>query len=77
MSEVKEIVVAVTNFLEKAMSAWEVFISTRQEAYNRAQDKRKNRAINCAEDIIFRIRSLQIEDKELDKLIRIFFKYNN
>ena len=77
MSEVKEIIVAVVGFLDRAFDAWKSFIETRQEAYNRKMDKQKRKAIDYGEKIILRLKELNIEDKELDKLIDKFFKYNN
>lgn len=77
MSEVKEIVVAITGFLNQAFSAWEKYIETRQEAYNRKQDKRMRKCIDYAEQYIIYNSSFNKEDKELIKLKTKFFKLNN
>ena len=77
MSQTKEIIVAITGFLNKAFDAWKSYIDTRQQAYIREMDKSKRKAIDYAERIILVIKEKGIEDKELDKLIDKFFKYNN
>ena len=39
--------------VKEGLSLWKVFISTRQEAYYRQQDKKQIKAIECAEKYIF------------------------
>lgn len=77
MSQTKAVVIAIVSFLDKAADAWQSYIDTRQEAYIRKMDKQKRKAIDYAEFMIMRIKELGIEDKELDKLVVKFFKYNN
>ena len=77
MSDIKDILLAVSKFLEKALDAWKVFIETRQEAYNRSQDKRKRKAIDFGEKYIIHNSAFNKEDKELLKLKKLFFKFNN
>jgi hypothetical protein len=77
MSQTKEIIIAVTGFLNKAFDAWKSYLDTRQEAYIRKMDKRKRKAIDYAEQIILIVRSKYEVSRELDKLIIKFFKYNN
>jgi hypothetical protein len=40
----------VLGVVKEGLSAWKVFISTRQEAYNRKMDKRKEAALQIAEE---------------------------
>lgn len=78
--------------VKEGLSAWKVFIATRQEAYNRQQDKRKAKAIECGEQAFFemdkiivnlRHKGLEVDDlfKEHIKKVtywrRKFFKLNN
>ena len=44
-----KLAVEILLLFREALRAWKSFIDTRQDAYNRKQDKRKNRAINYAE----------------------------
>ena len=68
---------AIANAIKEALELWKTFIATRQQAYERNMDKRMRTAIDTGEQIIERIRVLEIKDKELDKLILVFFRYNN
>lgn len=43
----------VMKLLEEGMSLWKTFIATRQEAYNRKQDKKQVKAIEFSEKYIF------------------------
>jgi hypothetical protein len=51
------LVINVTNgFLktfEAGLSAWKTYLSTRQEAYERKMDKKKEKAIQLAEEIFY------------------------
>ena len=39
----------ILKVFEEGLSLWKIFLSTRQEAYNRKMDKRQERAIHYAE----------------------------
>ena len=41
---------SIVSAVKEGLSAWKTFIATRQEAYDRKQDKRQERAINIAEE---------------------------
>jgi hypothetical protein len=45
-------VTAIANAIKEGLALWKTFIATRQEAYNRQQDKRKRMAIDVAEKYI-------------------------
>ena len=77
MSQVKEIVVAVTSFLNSLTKAFEKYLATRQEAYNRKADKRQVACIRNADAIVDRIKELDIKDKVLGKLTHKHQTLNN
>ena len=54
----------------------ETIFATRESAYNRKLDKRQVKAIEWGERIALKVQELNIEDKDLKKSIRYFFKYN-
>lgn len=52
----------ILDVLKEGLGLWKTFIKTRQEAYNRQQDKKQVAAIEMAEKYIFQ------NDKLLEKL---------
>lgn len=70
---------------EKGLSAWQTYIATRQEAYNRHKDKQQEKAIRYAEKYIdevgglfeFIYKKLEIPDeekKEFEKIKKNIYK---
>ena len=49
---------AILSAIQEALSLWKTFIETRQQAYNRKMDKRKNVAIATAEEVFEKINVL-------------------
>ena len=49
---------SVIGTLEQALKAWETYIATRQQAYERHMDKRKEKAIQTAEESFSMIRDV-------------------
>jgi hypothetical protein len=49
---------SIVSAVREGLSAWKTFIATRQEAYNRKQDKRQERAINIAEQTYEKVSEL-------------------
>ena len=75
----------ILGVVKEGLSLWKVFISTRQEAYNRQQDKKQVAAIESAEKYILTNESIiaRIDQKEFKKELGTlahfkarFFKYN-
>lgn len=66
----------ILKLAQEGLELWKVFISTRQEAYERKMDKRQVMAIEWAERAFRRIGELDLKDKELKKCEDKFFKYN-
>ena len=74
----------ILKVFEEGLGAWKVFIATRQEAYNRKQDKRQERAINIAEqsyqkvsELFEFLATLPMEEKttkELNKHKTVIYK---
>lgn len=71
--------------LEKGLEAWRVFISTRQEAYDRKKDKQQEKAIQVAEEAFNDMSNLfdwvysnlpmnDEQRKEYIKLKNVFYK---
>jgi len=54
---------------KEGLSAYKTFLATRQEAYNRQQDKQQVRAIEAAEKLIFEVDEivLRLKIRGLDK----------
>lgn len=77
MSQVKEIVLAITGFLNSLSNAYKEYLATRQETYDRKRDKQQVRCIQNCDLIVDRIRSLMIDDKQLNKLIAKHQRLNN
>ena len=67
---------AIAAAIQEALAAWKTFIATREAAYNRKKDKKQVKAIDAAEQLALKIKSLDLNNKEVDKLIIRFFKYN-
>ena len=68
----------ITEAIREGLSLWQTFISTRQRAYERKMDKRKNKAIEYGEKFILLFYSdEENKDKKLDRYQKKFFKYNN
>jgi len=71
--------------LKEGLALWKVFIATRQEAYNRQQDKNQIKAIEAAEKYIFRVDDLisriavshpsAKEDKDLQRGLKDIARY--
>ena len=61
---------AIMKLLQEGLSAWKVFITTREAAYSRKRDKEQVAAIEAAEKYIFTNEALKAatEDKEIRKL---------
>ena len=68
---------AIASAIKEGLSLWKTYLSTRQEAYERKMDKRKAKAIEYGERIVLRVQELKIEDRQVEGLIKKFFKYNN
>ena len=77
MSAVKDIILVATKTLGEITTMISKYLDTRQEAYNRQQDRRKRKAIEYAERYILYVQEHMEEDKKLIKLRKKFFKYNN
>ena len=45
----------IAGAVKEGLSLWKTYIATRQEAYNRKQDKRQEKAIHTAEQMIEKI----------------------
>lgn len=69
----------VMKMLEEGMSLWKTFIATRQEAYERQQDKAQRRAIESAEKYIFAndklLNALNLTEKEFKDDLKILARY--
>ena len=64
--------------VKEGLSAWKTYLSTRQEAYNRARDQRLRRAVDTAEEYIRLTSKTDFgATKEMRRLEDVFFKYNN
>lgn len=63
--------------LKEGLSAWKVYISSRQEAYERKMDRNQKRTIAQAAVFFRRLYEIgyKIEDKELLKCKERFYKY--
>ena len=63
--------------LEKGLSAWEKYLATRQEAYERKMDRNNRRALNYAGVAFRRLNALGmiVDDKQFNKAKRMFYKY--
>lgn len=74
----------VMGLLTEGLGAWKTFVATRQEAYNRKQDKKKVMAIEAAEKyILVNTKSGEFNDitddrkkKLLGHYSKRFFHYN-
>lgn len=67
----------VLQVLKEGLSAWKVFIQTREKAYRRSMDRRKARAIDYAEKYILENKSPEPDARKLRTYAQRFFKYNN
>ncbi|GIW60590.1 MAG: hypothetical protein KatS3mg087_1656 [Patescibacteria group bacterium] len=69
---------AIVETIGRMARAFETYLKTREAAYRRSMDKRMRRAVDAAERYILRNRELHpdLQDKELLKWERIFWKYN-
>lgn len=65
--------------VNEGLSLWKTFIATRQEAYNRKQDKKQVAAIENAEKYIFAndklLAKLNLEEKEFKKDLALLERY--
>jgi hypothetical protein len=69
---------------EEGLNLWKTFIATRQEAYNRKQDKEQIKAIECGEKGFFAMDELLAKlgdeyDQDRKKILRWkkkFFKHH-
>lgn len=75
----------IAGAIKEGLSLWKTFIATRQEAYERKQDKKQVKAIEMGEQYILQnkhLMTLTDEDdikkakKQLKFLEEKFFKYN-
>jgi hypothetical protein len=67
----------VLGVLKEGLSAWKMFISTREEAYKRKMDVRKREALEAAEMYIRIVSKTEFgKDKSLKKYEDRFFKFN-
>ncbi len=67
---------SIAEAIKEGFALWKTYISTREKSYIRKMDKSKRLAIEYAERFIHRCKDLGIEDKELSKYSKKFFKYN-
>lgn len=77
---------AIIEAINKGLEAWKVYVSTRQEAYERKMDKKKQKAIDIAEiafermeDLFYFIRDKNLlqDDKEYLKKKEEILKYKD
>jgi hypothetical protein len=59
----------IVGLFKEGLGAWKTYLSTRQEAYNRQQDKKQVQAIESAEKGFFAMDKIieSLEDLELNK----------
>lgn len=66
----------IASAVKEGLELWKTFIATRQQAYERGQDKKMKKAIEYGERVCLRVNEIGVDDKRLSRLINIFFKYN-
>lgn len=67
---------SIAQAIAEAFGAWKTFLVTREAAYKRKMSKKDKKAIEYGERMALRIKELKIEDKQLNKMVLQFFKYN-
>jgi len=75
---------AIAGAVKEGLSLWKTFIATRQEAYNRRQDKAKDKAISIAEvsfeqvgklfDFLLTVEMDEEQKKDLEKHKRVIYR---
>jgi hypothetical protein len=67
----------ILKVVDEGLGLWKTFIATRQEAYNRQQDKKQVRAIEAAEKGFFAMDDIiaKIDPKEFKKEIAAVKRY--
>jgi len=69
----------IVSLFKEGLSAYKTYLATRQEAYNRQQDKKQVKAIESAEKYIFAndtlLNKLNLEEKEFSKDLKILARY--
>ena len=58
----------IVSLFKEGLSAYKTYLATRQEAYNRQQDKKQVRAIESAEKFIFNSDALVAKLSDDDKI---------
>jgi len=69
----------IMKVVEEGLGLWKTFIATRQEAYERKQDKNQVKAIEAAEKGFFAmdalLNKLNLDEKEFRKDLKLIARY--
>lgn len=68
---------SIPELLTAILKAYETYLSTQQESWERKKDKKQIKAIQNADEIVDRIKDMGINDNKLNQLIDKHQKYNN
>ena len=84
-----KLAIVIIQTAREALNLWKTFVETREISYRRSMDKRSRKAIDYGEKMAMSIKeyftmvsevengkTLQKKEKEIEKYITYFFKYN-